>query len=71
MVVEPTVVVIVDPPVVSTETMAEVEMAVGEPPAPAYSHVSQVPIFSQVNILLLQCQCQLQHQYQYQWQQSW
>lgn len=40
MVVEPTVVVNVEPPEVSTETMAEVVIAVGDPPAPA----SPVPV---------------------------
>jgi hypothetical protein len=36
MVVEPTVVVKVEPPEVSMEIMAEVVIAEGDPPAPAY-----------------------------------
>jgi hypothetical protein len=46
MVVEPMVEVMVDPPVVSTVTRAEVVIAEEPPfpPAPAYSQVSHVPI---------------------------
>jgi hypothetical protein len=57
MVVEPIVVVKVEPPEVSTETMAEVVIAVGDPPAPAYipSQPNSNPC-SRYGILLLQYQ---------------
>jgi hypothetical protein len=61
MVVEPTVVVKVEPPEVSTETIAEVVMAElpppdpPDPPVPVYFHVSQGPAcVPEVNSLLLQ-----------------
>jgi hypothetical protein len=52
MVVEPMVEVMVDPPVVSTVTIAEVVIADEEP----YSQVSHVPVFVRGYLLLLQFQ---------------